>query len=116
MKVGTINLELGSESQEPDVVLIEIGGTIGDLESGAYYEAIRQMIFENGSENFIIVRQRDIFFFKFYISLVWIFFKKKTQMYLSLVPTIKSSGEMKTKPTQNGAKVKNKIYRRDFSL
>jgi CTP synthase len=56
MKVGTINLELGSESQEPDVVLIEIGGTIGDLESGAYYESIRQMIFENGPENFIIVR------------------------------------------------------------
>src|SRR5699024_1359031 len=62
-----------------DVCLVEIGGTVGDIESLPFLEAIRQMGVELGP-------QRALF------------------MHLTLVPFIASSGEMKTKPTQHSVK------------
>jgi CTP synthase len=59
-----------------DVILIEVGGTIGDIESLPFLEAIRQMCLEVGHENAINV-------------------------HLTLVPYIKAAGEFKTKPTQH---------------
>ena len=62
-----------------DVALIEIGGTVGDIESLPFLEAIRQMGVEMGHD-------RALF------------------MHLTLVPYIRTSGEIKTKPTQHSVK------------
>ncbi|MCG6551751.1 MAG: CTP synthase [Candidatus Magnetominusculus sp. LBB02] len=62
-----------------DVVIVEIGGTIGDIESLPFLEAIRQIRFDVGKENV------------FYI-------------HLTLVPYIHSAGELKSKPTQHSVK------------
>ena len=62
-----------------DVALVEIGGTVGDIESQPFLEAVRQLKVEVGSE-------RAIF------------------MHLTLVPYIKTAGETKTKPTQHSVK------------
>lgn len=64
---------------EADICLVEIGGTVGDIESLPFLEAIRQMGVELGP-------QRTLF------------------MHLTLVPFIASAGEMKTKPTQHSVK------------
>ena len=70
-------IKVGSEGV--DVALIEIGGTVGDIESLPFMEAIRQMGAEMGKENTLF-------------------------MHLTLVPYIKSAGEIKTKPTQHSVK------------
>ena len=62
-----------------DVAIIEVGGTVGDIESLPFLEAIRQMRFELGSD-------RSLF------------------IHLTLVPYIRSAGEIKTKPTQHSVK------------
>jgi CTP synthase len=62
-----------------DVALIEVGGTVGDIESLPFLEAIRQMRFDLGSD-------RSLF------------------IHLTLVPYIRSAGEIKTKPTQHSVK------------
>lgn len=62
-----------------DVALIEVGGTVGDIESLPFLEAIRQMRFELGSD-------RSLF------------------IHLTLIPYIRSAGEIKTKPTQHSVK------------
>ncbi|MEF3193897.1 MAG: CTP synthase [Halothiobacillaceae bacterium] len=62
-----------------DIALVEIGGTVGDIESLPFLEAIRQMGVELG-------RERALF------------------MHLTLVPYIKAAGELKTKPTQHSVK------------
>jgi CTP synthase len=62
-----------------DICLVEIGGTVGDIESLPFLEAIRQMRVELGSEHAMCI-------------------------HLTLVPYIAASGEMKTKPTQHSAK------------
>src|SRR6202166_838163 len=61
---------------DTDVVLVEIGGTVGDIESLPFLEAIRQMRLELGAENVVFV-------------------------HLTLVPYIATAGELKTKPTQH---------------
>jgi CTP synthase len=66
-------------AQDVDVAIIEIGGTVGDIESLPFLEAIRQMRNEVGRENSIFV-------------------------HLTLVPYIGTSGELKTKPTQHSVK------------
>ncbi len=66
-------------ANDADVVMVEIGGTVGDIESLPFLEAIRQMGVELG-------RERALF------------------MHLTLVPYIRSSGELKTKPTQHSVK------------
>ena len=62
-----------------DICMVEIGGTVGDIESLPFLEAIRQMGVELGRENALF-------------------------MHLTLVPYIKTSGEIKTKPTQHSVK------------
>ncbi len=62
-----------------DIVIVEIGGTVGDIESLPFLEAIRQMRLELGPENAIFV-------------------------HLTLVPYIATAGELKTKPTQHSVK------------
>ncbi|MCW5578188.1 MAG: CTP synthase, partial [Dokdonella sp.] len=66
-------------TQGYDVALVEIGGTVGDIESLPFLEAIRQIRIEHGAE-----------FAMF--------------MHLTLVPYIKAAGELKTKPTQHSVK------------
>ena len=66
-------------SDGADVVIIEIGGTVGDIESLPFLEAIRQMRLELGPENAIFV-------------------------HVTLVPFIPTAGELKTKPTQHSVK------------
>lgn len=62
-----------------DVVIVEIGGTIGDIESLPFLEAIRQFKYDVGKENVIYI-------------------------HLTLVPFIAAAGELKTKPTQHSVK------------
>ena len=64
---------------DAEVALVEIGGTVGDIESLPFLEAIRQMRVELGSENTLFI-------------------------HLTLVPYIASAGEVKTKPTQHSVK------------
>ncbi|WP_323182770.1 CTP synthase [Aldersonia sp. NBC_00410] len=64
------------EGQTPDVVITEIGGTVGDIESQPFLEAARQVRHDVGREN--------VFF-----------------LHVSLVPYLAPSGELKTKPTQH---------------
>ncbi|HXE35585.1 MAG TPA: CTP synthase [Verrucomicrobiae bacterium] len=66
-------------SEEVDVVIVEIGGTVGDIESLPFLEAIRQMRLELGAENTLFV-------------------------HVTLVPFIAAAGELKTKPTQHSVK------------
>ena len=63
----------------PDVVIVEVGGTVGDIESLPFLESIRQMGNQVGRENALFI-------------------------HLTLVPFIKASGELKTKPTQHSVK------------
>jgi len=64
---------------EYDVIISEIGGTVGDIESLPYIEAIRQFRFDYGIENCLVI-------------------------HLTLVPYLKAAGELKTKPTQHSVK------------
>jgi CTP synthase len=66
-------------SQDVDVAIVEIGGTVGDIESLPFIEAIRQMRQELGRENTLFV-------------------------HTTLVPFIAAAGELKTKPTQHSVK------------
>jgi len=68
-----------AEGENPDVVIVEIGGTVGDIESLPFLEAIRQMGNEEKQEGAIFV-------------------------HLTLVPYIAAAGELKTKPTQHSVR------------
>lgn len=63
-----------------DVVITEIGGTVGDIESLPYVEAVRQLKWDLGPQNSMVI-------------------------HLTLVPYLSASGELKTKPTQHSVKV-----------
>jgi CTP synthase len=63
-----------------DIIITEIGGTVGDIESLPYIEAVRQLRWDLGEENTVFV-------------------------HLTLVPYLSSTGELKTKPTQHSVKV-----------
>jgi CTP synthase len=68
-----------AENEKPDVVIVEIGGTVGDIESLPFLEAIRQLHNEVGDDNAIFV-------------------------HVTLVPFIAAAGELKTKPTQHSVR------------
>ncbi len=70
---------LARGDDKPDVVIAEIGGTVGDIESHPFLEAIRQMGQEEGPENTMFV-------------------------HVTLVPYIPTAGEFKTKPTQHSVR------------
>lgn len=71
--------KLQAENKSLDFILVEIGGTVGDIESVPFLEAIRQFKLEHGPENTLFI-------------------------HLTLVPTITYGGEIKTKPTQHSVK------------
>src|SRR5712671_5094002 len=68
-----------AEKDKPDVIIVEIGGTVGDIESLPFLEAIRQMGNEEGAGNALFV-------------------------HVTLVPYIAAAGELKTKPTQHSVR------------
>ena len=76
--------KLGKNDPDLDFVLIEIGGTVGDIESVPFLEAIRQFRFDKGYDNTLYI-------------------------HVTLVPTISGAGEVKTKPTQHSVKELLKI-------
>ncbi len=71
-------LALG-ETGDYDIIITEIGGTVGDIESLPFMEAMRQIYMEKGRDDVAII-------------------------HVTLVPYLKSAGEMKTKPTQHSVK------------
>ncbi|MEO9893727.1 CTP synthase [Aurantibacter sp.] len=72
-------VQLLGDSGEYDIVITEIGGTVGDIESLPYIEAVRQLLWELGDTNGIVI-------------------------HLTLVPFLSAAGELKTKPTQHSVK------------
>ncbi len=78
------NAVLSLRSEDVDIALVEIGGTVGDIESQPFLEAIRQLRFDLGRKN-------------------------TAYIHLTLVPYIASAGEMKSKPTQHSVKILREI-------
>jgi CTP synthase len=74
-----IKLKIFDLAQDVDIVIVEVGGTVGDIESLPFLEAIRQIRGELGRENTLYI-------------------------HLTLVPYIQTAGELKTKPTQHSVK------------
>lgn len=74
-----IKRAIRSANNDYDVVIVEIGGTIGDIESLPFLEAIRQFRYDVGRENVLYI-------------------------HLTLIPYVRSAGELKTKPTQHSVK------------
>ncbi|MBQ8126256.1 MAG: CTP synthase [Kiritimatiellae bacterium] len=72
----SVSATVGTESDPPDIVLCEIGGVSGDIESLPFLEAVRQFRFEEGADNTCFV-------------------------HLTLVPYLRAAGELKTKPSQH---------------
>ena len=72
-------VQLLGNSGEYDIVITEIGGTVGDIESLPYIEAVRQLLWELGDDNAMVI-------------------------HLTLVPYLSAAGELKTKPTQHSVK------------
>jgi len=72
-------IQILGNTGEFDIVITEIGGTVGDIESLPYVESVRQLLWELGSENAIVI-------------------------HLTLVPYLAAAGELKTKPTQHSVK------------
>jgi CTP synthase len=72
-------IKLVGSGNKFDIVITEIGGTVGDIESLPYIESVRQLKWEMGPQNCIVI-------------------------HLTLVPYLSASGELKTKPTQHSVK------------
>jgi CTP synthase len=72
-------MQLLGESGDFDIVITEIGGTVGDIESLPYIESVRQLIYELGEENAMVI-------------------------HLTLIPYLSAARELKTKPTQHSVK------------
>jgi len=72
-------VSLLEKEKDYDIIITEIGGTVGDIESLPYLEALRQMRQEHGRERCLVI-------------------------HLTLIPYLKAAGELKTKPTQHSVK------------
>ena len=72
-------VQILGKSGDYDIVITEIGGTVGDIESLPYVEAVRQIKWEMGNENALVI-------------------------HLTLIPYLSAAGELKTKPTQHSVK------------
>ena len=68
-----------SKTNQFDIIITEIGGTVGDIESLPYIEALRQMRYEKNANNVLVI-------------------------HLTYIPYLKGAGELKTKPTQHSVK------------
>jgi CTP synthase len=75
---------LALQDENIDIIITEIGGTVGDIEAMPFMEAIRQMGLEHGKENVLFI-------------------------HLTLVPYLETSDELKTKPTQHSVKMLREI-------
>ena len=73
-------IQILGKTGDYDVVITEIGGTVGDIESLPYIESVRQLLWELGDKNAIVV-------------------------HLTLIPYLAAAGELKTKPTQHSVKL-----------
>jgi CTP synthase len=73
-------IQILGNTGEFDIVITEIGGTVGDIESLPYVEAVRQLKWELGNDNALVI-------------------------HLTLVPYLAAAGELKTKPTQHSVKM-----------
>ncbi len=73
-------IQILGKTGEFDIIITEIGGTVGDIESLPYVESVRQLLWEMGHENAIVI-------------------------HLTLVPYLAAAGELKTKPTQHSVKM-----------
>merc|ERR1719331_3552452 len=78
MEVARIPVD--SSGLEPEICLVELGGTVGDIESAVYLEALQQFQFKVGRDNFILA-------------------------HLGMVPVMGATGEQKTKPCQHSVKI-----------
>jgi CTP synthase len=74
-----IKRRINDAANEADIIIVEIGGTVGDIESLPFLEAIRQFRWDRGRDNVLY-------------------------LHLTLVPYIPAAGELKTKPTQHSVK------------
>ena len=72
-------VQILDKTGEYDIIVTEIGGTVGDIESLPYIESVRQLLWEKGEDNAIVI-------------------------HLTLVPFLAAAGELKTKPTQHSVK------------
>jgi len=72
-------IRIVDEGHDSDIIIVELGGTVGDIEGLPFIEAVRQFVIEEGKNNVRFV-------------------------HLTLVPSITGSGELKTKPTQHSVK------------
>jgi CTP synthase len=72
-------IKFATEEKDVDIIITEIGGTVGDIESTPFLEAIRQFKYDVGSENVIYI-------------------------HVTLLPYLKAAGEVKTKPSQHSVK------------
>ncbi len=73
------NMRILGDSGNYDIIITELGGTVGDIESLPFIEAVRQFKWEEGSSNAIVI-------------------------HLTLIPFLAAAGELKTKPTQHSVK------------
>lgn len=73
-------IQILGKTGEFDIIITEIGGTVGDIESLPYVESVRQLLWEMGHENAIVI-------------------------HLTLIPFLAAAGELKTKPTQHSVKM-----------
>ncbi|KAA8477155.1 CTP synthase [Arcticibacter tournemirensis] len=74
------NIRILGENGQYDIVITELGGTVGDIESLPYIEAVRQFRWETGANNSLVI-------------------------HLTLIPFLAAAGELKTKPTQHSVKM-----------
>ena len=72
-------IQILGKSGDYDIVITEIGGTVGDIESLPYIESVRQLKWELGNQNCLVI-------------------------HLTLIPYLSAAGELKTKPTQHSVK------------
>ena len=92
-------IKILGKTKKHDIVITEIGGTVGDIESLPYIETVRQIVWEQGKKNSLVI-------------------------HLTLIPFLKSTGELKTKPTQHsvrklmesGVQADVLVCRSDFEL
>ena len=73
-------IQILGKTGEYDIVITEIGGTVGDIESLPYIESVRQLLWDLGEHNGIVI-------------------------HLTLIPYLAAAGELKTKPTQHSVKM-----------
>ena len=72
-------MQILGKTQDYDIIITEIGGTVGDIESLPYIESVRQIVYELGDNNSMVI-------------------------HLTLIPFLSATGELKTKPTQHSVK------------